>query len=437
MRKFENRKLFLLLSAGIAVFSLYSLVPFFRGIIIIPIIFAAVIFYAIFGGAFEKFHARRSVVFILAAMFFISLCASRAFFTVRNNSRGMEYIGEEKRSALARITYVSYTGEYSALYYADITSVDGKDTDFSAVIYDEGTERFEYGDTIFFDATFSATEDDDSYLNSKGIFIRAESANAHLQGKADKDIFYYLHNANEYISDRMVSFIGEEEGGFCSALILGNRSLAGADIKLAFSRAGISHILSLSGMHLSVLAFSLNFILKGVLKKRIRNVVLIFSCFAFAAFTGFSASVTRAAIMLSFVFVSEILGEQNDSLTALSAAAFLILLFNGNAVYDVGFWLSFAATLGIIVTVGALQSVFYKWKKPVKSRVLRALYYICKYFYGMLTVSLAASFFTLPIIYFAFGEVSLIGAVSNFFFIPVATLLIILCALFIPLSYVP
>ncbi len=419
-----------------ALFSVYVLSPKLRpyvAVIAILLFIACIVASGIFS---EKFRTG-SAIFIIAAL----LMSFGAVFYARNisekNDLPITYADGTVHDIKAEITKVSYIGSYSSSYHIDVLEIDGDDVDFSAVMEIEGMSYFEYGDIISSSVLFSNVEEDTVYLKGKNIFVCAQAQTAEFSSKAEKDIEYYLHTANEYVLERMVDILGEDIGGFCGALILGNRKYVSRGLRLDFSRIGVSHLLALSGLHLSIVAQTLDFLLKSFLKKRYRNILLISSCWAFALFTGLSFSVIRAAIMLTAVFAADMFGEQNDSLTSLTAAVFFITLFNPNAVYDVGFWLSVSATLGIILVRPATDSLFCKWKKPKKNKILRALHAVCKYFYGILAMSIAAFLFTLPITYFAFGEVSIVGLVSNFVFLPIANILLVLCIFFIPLSYVP
>ena len=436
MNNFKYRKLFLLSFLFILLFSIYVLLPFLRGyVILISFLLAASCIFA--GGVFFEKIRFRSAIFILLSLLtaFSSVMYARSFTS--ENEYVLKYTDGSVYEVKGKITEVSHIGTYSSSYIVDILEIDGEISDFSASLEIEKITFFEYGDVISFNAVFEEAKDDSLYLRGKSIFLTASSEDASFTEKSKKDISYYIHTANEYLCERTVDILGRDAGGFCSALVLGNRAYVSSGIRLDFSRIGISHILALSGLHLSILSQTLDFLLRGFLKKKYRNIVLMISCIAFAFFTGLSASVIRAAIMLCAIFIADIAGEENDSLTSLFAAGALIILFDPASVYDVGFWLSVSATLGIILVRPAAYSLFYKWQKPRKNKAMRALYVICQYFYGILSMSLAAFFFTLPITYFAFGEVSVIGILSNLIFLPLVTVLLVLCIFFIPFSYVP
>lgn len=394
----------------------------------------ALAFFAI-GGGFSKRWG--SAVFAAALISASLLSLFYGTKTVEKSEKALAFVGEESFCVTAEVTDVRLRSAHVSSYLVEITEVSGSSVRFGAVLEIAKGTSFEYGDILNFEAVFTTMEEELSYLRGKSVFVCAEAQDAMRIGKAENGFAYRIRKANEYISKRFEDFMGREGGGFCSAIILGNKSLVDTGVKLDFSRAGISHLLALSGLHLSVLTGALDFVLRGFTKKKLRGVILIISAFAFALFTGLSASVLRASVMLAFVYAADIFGEENDSITALFAAVWVILLVNGNAVYDVGFLLSASATLGIILVRPAFEGLFAKWKKPRKNFLLRALRATAKYFYGIFTMSAAAFIFTLPIAGHTFGEVSALGIISNFVFLPLATVLIISCALFVPLSYIP
>ncbi len=435
MKHFENRKFLLLLLLFALIFSVCALVPSFSGVKIA--VFAAVLVAAcaVLGGV-REFGAKNLLFVFLALATAVSSVAYAASVKAKNE-KALAYTDGEVYEIRAKITLVSYVSAYDSSYHIDVFEADGAGVDFSAVLDIADNDAFAYGDIIVCEVTFEAAEEETAYLRGKNIFVRAVAEDARRSGKAEKDIAFYIHKANNYLCGHMVDMLGEEAGGFCAALILGNRTYVSSGLRLDFARVGVSHLLALSGLHLSVIAQTLDFLLRGFMKKKPRNIVLLAAVFAFAFFTGLSVSVLRAAVMLAFVFAADMLGEDNDSLTALFAAVLVIFIVNGNAVYDVAFWLSCSATLGIILVRPAADALFAKWQKPKKNKFLRFLHSICKYFYGILAMTLAATLFTLPVTYFVLGEVSLIGVLSNFVFLPLASALLVLCVFFVPLSFVP
>ena len=434
MADFKNRKFFLLLLLGTAVFFLRVFLPFDARLVAVAATVLAAVFFALGGGFAKK---AGSIVFAVFTLAFTVLPFFYGADVALRQERALALAEGEGRHAVAVVTDVRFTSAYASFYLVDVQSLDGEEASFGAILELSGGSFFEYGDIIEFTAIFEKPGEEEAYLRAENIFVRASAEDAVRTGREKEGVLHKLAALNRDTAQRFVDFMGKEAGGFCAAMVLGNRSYVGAGVRLDFSRAGISHLLALSGLHLSVLSGALDLLLRGFMGKKKRGIVLIFSCFFFALFTGLSASVLRASVMLAFVFAADIFGEENDSLTALFAAVWVILLLGGSAAYDVGFQLSAAATLGIILVRPACDALFAKWERPRGSKALAALRAAAKYFYGIFTMSAAAIFFTLPITGCTYGEISLAGLFSNFVFLPLATVLIILSVLFVPLSFVP
>ncbi len=436
MVKFTHRKLFLLFFAFISIIALYALVPLFRGKIIIAI--CAFLFLLLLFLGVERKRAKLKISAVFAAVLALMIVFAAVFSSlfVERSERALVFADGKEHTVCALIGEVSYTGDYSSSYIAEVVSIDENSADFEIKLTVVGAKVYSRGDIIEFDAVPEELDETGKYLRADKIFLAAETENARFTGERREGILLKLRRANEYLSKRFISFLGEENGGFCSALVLGNRELVSQSTKLSFTRLGISHILSLSGLHLAVIAATLELLLRRIIRKRTRNIILIAACAFFAVFTGLSASVLRSAIMLSLFYLADTLGERADALTSLSVAAFLILLFDPYSVYDVGFWLSVTATLGIITLSPYSEALFSKWRAPKKG-IVKMLRAIAKYFYGIFTMSIAATFFSLPVSFLVFGELSIIGPLANFIFIGIINILIPLCVLFIPFSFVP
>ena len=434
MANFKNRKFLLLLMLGAVVFFLRVFLPVGAWLTAALSALIAVLFFALGGGFAKKAGNAAFAVFLLAVTLFSFFYGSSV---AAREAKALELAAGEERKASAVVTEVRFRSAYASSYLVEVRESGGGAASFGCILDLERGTSFEYGDIIEFTAVFEKTKTEEAYLRAENVFVRASAEDAVRTGREEAGLLHKLAEVNENAAARFVKLMGRDAGGFCAAIVLGNKSYVDAGMRLDFSRSGISHLLALSGLHLSVLAGALDFLLRGFAKKKTRGVILVLCCFAFALFTGLSASVLRASVMLAFVFLADIFGEENDSLTALFSAVWVILLLGGAAAYDVGFQLSAAATLGIILVRPACDALFAKWTVAKGKRLLSLLRAAVKYFYGIFTMSAAATIFTLPIVGATFGEVSAAGLFSNFVFLPLATVLIIFSALFVPLSFAP
>lgn len=144
---------------------------------------------------------------------------------------------------------------------------------------------------------------------------------------------------------------------FLNTTLLGDASDLSDDTRRAFTASGLSHILALSGLHVGIIAafIALAFWpIRALGYRRAVMVLTIFALWGYALISGFSPSVTRAVIMTTIYLMAQIIQRRSSPINSLMAAALVILIFNPEDLYSIGFQLSFAAVLSIILFVGKL-----------------------------------------------------------------------------------
>ncbi len=152
------------------------------------------------------------------------------------------------------------------------------------------------------------------------------------------------------VCDRLRNITNKRTGDFLSALLTGERVVLAPDISLSFSRTGTTHILALSGAHLVILAYAVSLVLKLFrMNKRLRTVFTALAVAFYVPFTGLSASVTRAGVMVLISSLIFLLARRSDGPTTLSLSIFFIIAAEPYAIYDIALWLSALATLGLIL----------------------------------------------------------------------------------------
>lgn len=225
-----------------------------------------------------------------------------------------------------------------------------------------------------------------------------------------------LAKLNSRLSSVLKQTIGGDEGKLASALLLGNRELLSEDTLRDFRRAGVYHMLALSGLHVSILIGLLDVILKKLsLDKRLRLVLLLGLSLFYIALTGFKLSACRSMLMLWCVYFSFFLERRSDTMTSLFLAVTLIALIDPIAVTDIGLLLSFLSTFGVIVSLEIKRRIkFFSESEAEKGARMIGLK-IARYVLSLLLISLCVFVSTLPVLYIYFGEVSLATFVSNIF----------------------
>ena len=156
--------------------------------------------------------------------------------------------------------------------------------------------------------------------------------------------------AKQTLIESIRTLLPKEQASVAVGVLLGDKNLMDDEIKSNFKAIGISHLLAVSGLHASVIATAIFALLQ--MTKLSKKWVSLLTCVAivcFMALTGFSASVTRAGIMLIMFYLSKFFYVKSDSLNSLGLATFVITMFNPFAAGDLGLLMSVLSTLGIIL----------------------------------------------------------------------------------------
>lgn len=184
-----------------------------------------------------------------------------------------------------------------------------------------------------------------------------------------------------------------------TAMLLGSRETLTHETIELYRHTGASHILALSGLHLSVLFGLLNFFLLRLINYRLRYVfgwIGIAGIWGYAMLTGFPVSLCRASLMMTLLLIAEMNYIECNSWDTLGITVLCLLLLSPDMLFDVGFQLSFTAVIGILL--------FYR---PL-SRLWQPRSALLKWLWRAWSVSFAAQIFTLPLLlhYFRFFSVS-------------------------------
>ncbi|MBR3848052.1 MAG: DNA internalization-related competence protein ComEC/Rec2 [Oscillospiraceae bacterium] len=308
-------------------------------------------------------------------------------------------------------TVVSFVEETSTGGASFRVKISGE-PDVRLIVYStELNEMLTPGDIVNFRATVYEYENRDgfaekTYYKSRYIDARAYTDDVELSGRVSNAKLRFLPQyLSQYTKERIDVLFDGSSSALVKSLILGDTGDLSDDFTEDLRRTGLSHIVSVSGMHISFLvAFVLLFT-----KNRYLKLLAIPPMFIFAFVVGASQSALRAVIMQSLVLASSVAKREYDSLTSLSFAAFVLAFVNPYCVTDVGFLLSFSATLGIVLLYKPLFDGFLHIGKKL-SGILKKLFLS---FIAVLSVTIAAMLFTTPISAYLFNSFSVIAPLSN------------------------
>lgn len=380
----------------------------------------------------ENFYRHIKALTALSGALFIGVFLSFYTFFITEGGMLQHYSGSGK-TIEATVNARQHFNDYSASYHITITEIDGEKVRINTVLESDFPLDFAPREKVILTVSLSKYEGyDDSlfsrcHARSKGIIFTAvpeEDSNYQIVGSSNS-FSGRLNEMRSLMSAGIRHRTNKESAGMISALLIGDRSYLSESAERDFRRLGLSHVLAISGMHLSIIASALGFILKKVrLPQKFRSAITISVILLYTTLTGFSMSVLRATLMLIMLTAANIFGRKSDPITSLLFSVSLICLFDIRAVCDVGLTLSFSATLGITtagqralnkIDLFSSNSVF----KNLPSFFKAPIFYIMSSF----AVSISAVFFTLPFSWIWFGELSLISPLSNLIFIPLFQIL--------------
>ena len=279
----------------------------------------------------------------------------------------LHFTGEE-REVRCEITDVCGAGAFYTDYEINIKSVDGEECDVNALLECNYVADLKRGDVAVFRGVSlkDALAFDEGYANplSEGVFLKMiseESEDYVAVGSVGETVFSKMSSLGARLASRLENIIDGEAGVLASAMLLGDTAGVSSSARRDFSRAGVSHLFAISGLHLSIIATVVGTLLFWLgLGKGLRSVLLLGFIVFYLFLIDFPISAVRAAIMLGITYVSYLLEMSDDSLSSLGLAAWVILIVSPAAILDLGFVLSFCATLGILIVMPFLTEAFTK-----------------------------------------------------------------------------
>ncbi len=243
-----------------------------------------------------------------------------------------------------------------------------------------------------------------------------------------------LRRVQYRLSDRLALSVGGEQGRLAAALLLGTRDDLSDFTTLNFRRAGASHLLALSGLHLAMIILALEGLLKLVrCPFRLRILVLCLSAILFLALTGFSVSMLRATFMLLCLSVSRLRGAPHDALTPLSVFLGITLTLSPTSIYDAGLWLTVLATFALVSVIPALLRRVKK-REEEKAKPKVAVWLLKKIMLPLASSVIILYVLVLPMA-LIFGEMSLLSPLANLLLTPLTAVILVLGIVYFPLSY--
>jgi len=340
-----------------------------------------------------------------------------------------QYLGEQ-HTYLAKI--VSAPTEKARSMLCELRLISNLDDDKSltnnALAYlakDSFSLSLQAGERILLNAAFEKPRafgnpyefDYPRYLKHKGICAASYVAAGNWQ-KADETPPFSIVNLAMQCRNQLLSIYKElgisgDEYAVLAALTLGYREELSRDLEASYAAAGVTHVLSVSGLHVGVIFIVLDYLLGFMNRKRstriLKAVIIIVLLWFYSFMTGLPPSVIRSAFMLSLIVFSGVLNSRSQTYNVVFVSAFFMLIYNPYYLFDVGFQLSYMAVLGIVYFQPKFLSLLKTENKFIKP------------IWSLLTVSFAAQLVTTPISLYYFHNFPNYFWASNMIIVPMSS----------------
>ncbi|MBQ2142522.1 MAG: ComEC/Rec2 family competence protein, partial [Alistipes sp.] len=227
-------------------------------------------------------------------------------------------------------------------------------------------------------------------------------------GISDYNIIGVTHSAPTDLQSRAIARLDRYATDDAShatvvAMVAGSRHAMPNDLRDAYSKTGLSHLMAVSGLHLGIVLMVVGFMLLPLRfvhrGHRIAALLAIVAIWFYAIMSGASPSVVRAAVMLSVLQLSLATSARYNSLNALAVTVFAMLVYRPSYLFDISFQLSVAAVFGIVAWAVPMMRASRQWPRPVKGLS------------SLIVVGVVATLWTLPIVSHTFGNLPIIGVV--------------------------
>lgn len=361
----------------------------------------------------------------------IALVLISSLFTVQYIYTPVSLLADTKADIKVTVTSEPYTYLGNAYYYlkGEHPLLGGE---FKCALSSDNL-GLEIGDSV--NMTVCLSELSDSYKShnlSNGIFVSATALSVNSIVKKDSKFYSSLGELRLYIKNEIFKDVRGDNGAVLIALLTGDREHISNNLYEKTKLCGVTHILVVSGMHLSIISGAvLNLFSKLKLKRKLAVFIIILLIFVLVLICNFHTSAIRSAIMSVIMLSASLISRKADPMNSLGFAVTVMVLFNPFVAGSAAFLLSVSATLGVLFVAPMIKFLTQRLRFTCKfSKFLNSAL-------DVIIVSVSAFICVLPISVYYYGYTSIISPLVTLLIATSVELALILTSLAILLSLLP
>ena len=315
----------------------------------------------------------------------------------------------EEYSNSGIVVNIEKSTQYKNVYWV-------KQKNINLKLYTPKNICLEYGDIVYYEGEFFEPErarneygfDNRNYLKQKKIGGYIFANKVEIKGK---DKFYNLLSVRKIIKNYLENNFSNQAYGFINGIFLADSSDIDSDIKDNFKKSSLLHILAISGMHINIIVNILNRIFEKIkIHKKKSKIIICILLILYMILIGNTVSCMRAVIMELFDCISFIFNKNPNFKNNIIASLIIICFFNFYNVLNIGLWLSYGGTIGIVYISKFINKKINHIFKPKNK--------LTNFVSSNISVSISVQLLIFPIVIYSFNTISLTGIVSNLIISP-------------------
>lgn len=345
---------------------------------------------------------------------------SNSIVIYQNQKYDNKYTNEEKIIGEAIVLSNKQEKEYNNVY-----KIKYEDTYLYLKIDKKLIKDLKYGDKIRFSGEFiEATKQRNyggfnykQYLKTLKIYGSIKVEEIEIIASNQTNLFFRITNEIAFnIKQKIDSFMKKEDAAILKGLLLGDTREIADEVQENFRISSISHILAVSGMHVTYVIMGIKMLFESHLGKRKTKFIIIIFLILYTFITGFSPSIVRASVMGILLVGAEILHRKNDIWNSIAISLLLILFYNPFLIMNVGLQFSYLGTIGIIMfhknilkLLKDIKTKNKKWKYQYNKKIMKFINKVKE----VLAVTISAQLTILPVMIYHFNLLGIYFFITN------------------------